>query len=70
MLSDVAPNLIDLNALAGKAAHLLIHDAVATLADFNPKPHDRVAVSFAHPFGRANRIAFDQAIDDLGAAGE
>jgi hypothetical protein len=37
---------------------------------FNHQPHDSVAVRVGHPFGRTDRISFDQAIDDLGSAGE
>ena len=50
MLPDVGPDFINLNALARKVVHLLAHDPLATLADFDRKPHDRIAVCFGHPF--------------------
>ena len=49
MLADVAPNLVNLNALARQIAHLLVHDPLATSAYFDRKAHDCVTVRFGHP---------------------
>jgi hypothetical protein len=70
LLADVSPNLVNLDTAAGKLAHLLIHEPCATVADFDQQPTDCVAVRARHPFGAADRVALDQAIDDLGAAAE
>jgi hypothetical protein len=67
--ADVAPNLVHLNALARKIAHLLVHDPLATFADFDHEPNNCVAMNARHPFGGADRIAFDQCVNGLGAAG-
>jgi hypothetical protein len=70
LLADVSPNLVNLDTAAGKLAHLLIHEPCAAVADFDQQPTDCVAVRARHPFGAADRVALDQAIDDLGAAAE
>ena len=67
---DKRPDFVALNAAAIEVAHLLIGERSAACPDLDHKPHDRVAVSIGHPLGGADRIALDQAVDDLGAAGE
>jgi hypothetical protein len=70
LLADIGPNLIDLDAAARKLAHLFVHELRAAVANLDQQPHDRVAVRPGHPLGAADRIALDQAVNDLDAAGE
>src|SRR5262249_9142776 len=45
LLSNEAPNLIDLDALARQIAHQLVEQPLAALANPNPESHDRVPVN-------------------------
>lgn len=56
--------------LARQVAHLLVHDPLASFADFDQQAANRVPMGIRHPLCGADRIALDQAIDDLGSAGE
>jgi len=64
------PDFVALDASAIEISHLLIGEHSAAGPDLDHKPHDRISVRIRHPFGGADRIALDQAIDDLGTAGE
>jgi hypothetical protein len=70
LLPDICPNLVNLDATARQLAHLLVHELRATLTNLDQQAADRVAVRPGHPLGAADRIALDQAVDDLDAAGE
>jgi hypothetical protein len=70
LLADIGPDLVNLDAPTRKLAHLLVHQLRAPVADLDQQPADRVAVRPGHPLSAADRIALDQAVDDLSAAGE
>jgi hypothetical protein len=54
LLTDVTPNLIDLDTGSAQFPHLLIHDLGATFAYFDKQPHDCVAVRSDYAFRRAD----------------
>ena len=60
LLPDEGPNLVDLDAAAGQAAHRSSISCCAAVADLDQKPHDRVAVRAGHALRRADRVALDQ----------
>jgi hypothetical protein len=66
----IAPDLVNLDPAARQIAHLLVHELRAAFADFDQQAADRVAVRAGHPLRATDRITFDQAVDDLDAAGE
>jgi hypothetical protein len=70
LLANIGPNLINLDSAAAKLAHLLVHELRATVANLDQQAADRIAMRPRHPLGAADRIAFDQAVDDLYRAGE
>jgi len=53
-----------------QGAHLLIQQLGAALTNLDQQAADRVAVRAGHPFCAADRIALDQAVDDLNPAAE
>lgn len=64
------PNFVASDAATIEIAHSVIVDGRAAGPDLDHKPHDRIPVGVGHPFCGADRIALDQAIDDLRSAGE
>ena len=70
LLTDVGPNLVNLDPAAGKLAHSLVHELRAAVTYFDEKAADRVAMRTGHPLGAADRITLDQAVDDLNPARE
>ena len=58
--ADKAPNLVDLDFLAGKGAKLGVHDALARFAQPHAKGHDRVAVDARNPLNRPDAGALHQ----------
>jgi hypothetical protein len=70
LLADIGPNLVNLDAAARQLAHLLVHELRASVANLDQQAADRVAMRAGHPFRAADRIALDQAVDDLDPAGE
>ena len=70
LLADIGPDFVNLDPLAGQVPHLLIGERSTAGPDLDHKAHDRIPVSIGHPLGGADRIALDQAADDLGTAGE
>ena len=70
LLGDVGPNLVNLDPAARQLAHLFTHKLGATFANLDQQPADRVTVRSSHPLRAADRIALDQAVNDLDPAGE
>src|SRR5215207_9544091 len=58
LLLDESPKLVNLNVPAIKAAHLLIHDAGATLTDADAQTHDCVAVNIGHTLNLPDSHSF------------
>lgn len=68
LLLNIGPNFVNLDAAAFQIAHVCVHERGAPAADIYQQPHDGVAVGAGHPLGGPDRVSFDQAVDDLGAA--
>src|SRR5450756_152907 len=58
--ANESPYLVHLDLLAGKTAHLFIHDDFAGITHANTKAHDRITVHAGHAFNAADAIAFGQ----------
>jgi hypothetical protein len=56
--SNEAPNLIDLDKLAGEIPQFFVHDALAPFAHADAKAHDGIAVNARHPFDASDAAAF------------
>jgi hypothetical protein len=55
---------------AAQAAHPLVHELCAAGTYLPQEAQDRVAVNAGQALGRADGVAFDQAVDGLNAAVE
>ena len=49
---------------------MFIHKLRAAGPDLDHEAHDGIAMRVGHAFRRADRVALDQAVDDLSATGE
>jgi len=64
---DKAPNLVELEPLAGQIAKHLVLIGRARLARINQQLVNRVDRNVGEPTGRAKAVAFNETIQDLGA---
>ncbi len=58
LCANESPNLVDLDLLAGKATHFVVHDFLAGFANPTAKAHNCVLVDAGDAFNRADAAAF------------
>ncbi len=59
LLTDVAPDLIDLDTLASKVVHHRVKDIVAGLSDPHHEAHDGVTMDTRHLLHGPDTVSFD-----------
>jgi hypothetical protein len=65
---DEAPDLVDLESLAGQVHHDLVQIGARGLPEVHQELGHGVLGSAGHPHGGPDRVALDQGSDDLGSA--